>query len=160
MLCSSEERRDAVVQQLSRRDRRFAVSLAGSVQLIRGMGWNLAAKLSRRDLEEMMAERGIAVDQPPIARAMVALRRANSGMKDFHHMWILSRSFSFDDDGLALAVAATSRGVRHRFMKACAIPTIFSADEQRQRQRRVLEKSRIIAAIGLLPVSWTPRKGV
>lgn len=59
MLCSSEERHDAVVQQLSRRDRRFAVSLAGSVQLIRGMRWNLAAKLSRRDLEEMMAERGV-----------------------------------------------------------------------------------------------------
>ncbi|MDX8463247.1 hypothetical protein [Mesorhizobium humile] len=62
------------------------------------MRWNLAAKLSRRDLEEM-AERGIAVDQQPIARAMVAPRRANSGMKDFHRMWILSRSFSFDDAG-------------------------------------------------------------
>ncbi|CDX21044.1 hypothetical protein MPL3356_340151 [Mesorhizobium plurifarium] len=83
------------------------------------MRWNLAAKLSACDLEEMMAERGVAVDQPPIARAMVALGRANSGMKDFHHMWILSRSFDFDDYWLSLAVTATSRDVRHRFMKTC-----------------------------------------
>src|SRR3546814_4809860 len=40
-------------------------------------------------------------------QAMVALGRANSRMKDFYDLWILKRSFSFDDDRLARAIAAT-----------------------------------------------------
>ena len=40
-------------------------------------------------------------------QAMVALGRANSRMKDFYDIWILSRTFSFDDDRLARAIAAT-----------------------------------------------------
>lgn len=40
-------------------------------------------------------------------QAMVALGRANSRMKDFYDIWILSRSFAFDDDRLARAIAAT-----------------------------------------------------
>ena len=34
-------------------------------------------------------------------QAMVALGRANSRMKDFYDIWILSRSFAFEDDRLA-----------------------------------------------------------
>lgn len=35
------------------------------------------------------------------------LGRVNSRMKDFYDIWILSRSFDFDDDRLARAITAT-----------------------------------------------------
>lgn len=71
-------------------------------------------------------------------QAMVALGRANSRMKDFYDIWILSRSFDFDNDKLAQAIAATF--VRRK----TAIPTeppdalspAFARDEQKQRQWR------------------------
>ena len=37
---------------------------------------------------------------------MVLLGRANSRMKDFYDIWILSRLFDFDDDRLARAIAS------------------------------------------------------
>ncbi|AHG49072.1 hypothetical protein RLEG12_09020 (plasmid) [Rhizobium leguminosarum bv. trifolii CB782] len=40
-------------------------------------------------------------------QAMVVLGRANSGMKDFFDIWILRRSFDFNDDRLARAITAT-----------------------------------------------------
>lgn len=40
-------------------------------------------------------------------QAMVALGRANTRMKDFYDIWILSRTFTFDDDRLSRAIAAT-----------------------------------------------------
>ncbi len=69
-------------------------------------------------------------------QAMVVLGRANSRMKDFYDIWILSRSFSFDDDRLAQAIAATFA------RRETAIPTelpdaltpAFAADEHKQRQ--------------------------
>lgn len=71
-------------------------------------------------------------------QAMVALGRANSRMKDFYDIWILSRSFTFDDDRLAKAITATFA------RRKTAIPTelpdaltpAFAADEQKQRQWR------------------------
>lgn len=71
-------------------------------------------------------------------QAMVALGRANSRMKDFYDIWVLSRSFTFDDDRLAQAIAATFA------RRETAIPTVlpdaltpaFAADEQKQRQWR------------------------
>jgi len=39
-------------------------------------------------------------------QAMVALGRANSRMQDFHDIWLLIQSFSFDHDRLARAIAA------------------------------------------------------
>src|SRR3546814_981785 len=42
-------------------------------------------------------------------QAMVALGRANSRMKDFYDIWILKRSFSFDDDRLAQIGRASCR---------------------------------------------------
>jgi len=71
-------------------------------------------------------------------QAMVALGRANSRMKDFYDIWVLSRSFTFDDDRLAQAIAATFA------RRETAIPTelpdaltpTFAADEQKQRQWR------------------------
>lgn len=71
-------------------------------------------------------------------QAMVALGRANSRMKDFYDIWILSRSFTFDDDRLAQAIAATFA------RRKTAVPTelpdaltpAFAADEQKQKQWR------------------------
>ncbi len=71
-------------------------------------------------------------------QAMVGLGRANSRMKDFYDIWILSRSFSFDDDRLAQAIDATFA------RRETAIPTelpdaltpAFAADEQKQQQWR------------------------
>lgn len=40
-------------------------------------------------------------------QAMVALGRANSRMKDFYDIWVLSRTFEFKDDKLPRAIAAT-----------------------------------------------------
>lgn len=40
-------------------------------------------------------------------QAMVALGRANSRMKDFYDIWILSKTFSIAEDRLARAIAAT-----------------------------------------------------
>jgi hypothetical protein len=40
-------------------------------------------------------------------QAMVALGRANTRMKDFYDVWVMSRSFSFEGIRLAQAIAAT-----------------------------------------------------
>lgn len=40
-------------------------------------------------------------------QAMVALGRVNSRMKDFYDVWVLSRTFSFEPENLARAIAAT-----------------------------------------------------
>lgn len=72
-------------------------------------------------------------------QAMVALGRANSRMKDFYDIWILSRSFAFDDDRLARAIAATfaRRGTEIPTERPDALSPAFAADEQKQRQWRV-----------------------
>ncbi|TPK82541.1 nucleotidyl transferase AbiEii/AbiGii toxin family protein [Mesorhizobium sp. B2-4-13] len=71
-------------------------------------------------------------------QAMVALGRANSRMKDFYDIWILSRSFTFDDDRLPRAIAATFE------RRATAIPQdlpdalthAFAEDAAKRRQWR------------------------
>ena len=40
-------------------------------------------------------------------QAMIALGRANSRMKDFYDVWVLGKSYDFNDDHLAQAIAAT-----------------------------------------------------
>jgi hypothetical protein len=68
--------------------------------------------------------------------AMVALGRANSRMKDFYGIWVLSKSFDFAGDRLARAITATFA------RRATAIPVglpdaltpAFANDEQKQRQ--------------------------
>lgn len=71
-------------------------------------------------------------------QAMVALGRANSRMKDFYDIWILSQSFSFDDDRLARAIAATfgRRGTAVPTKPPDALTPEFAADEQKQQQWR------------------------
>ncbi len=69
-------------------------------------------------------------------QAMVTLGRANSRMKDFYDVWLLSRSFPFDDDRLARAIAATFE--RRRTAVPAELPDAlgqgFAEDEQKQRQ--------------------------
>jgi len=71
-------------------------------------------------------------------QAMVALGRINTRMKDFYDIWILSRSFTFDDDRLAQAIAATFE--RRKTMIPQDLPDAFTptfaADEEKQRQWR------------------------
>ena len=71
-------------------------------------------------------------------QAMVALGRANSRMKDFYDIWILSRSFAFDDDRLARAIAATfaRRETAIPENPPDALTPAFAADDQKQRQWR------------------------
>ncbi|PVE20807.1 hypothetical protein DC522_30170, partial [Microvirga sp. KLBC 81] len=72
-------------------------------------------------------------------QAMVVLGRANSRMKDFYDIWILSRSFSFDDDRLARAIAATFARRETQIPENLpdALTLAFAADEQKQQQWRV-----------------------
>ena len=69
-------------------------------------------------------------------QAMVALGRANSRMKDFYDVWLLSRSFSFDDDRLSRAIAATfnRRATPIPLDAPDAFTSAFASDEQKQAQ--------------------------
>ncbi|GES43991.1 hypothetical protein RsS62_32430 [Rhizobium dioscoreae] len=69
-------------------------------------------------------------------QAMVALGRANSRMKDFYDIWILSRSFAYDDDRLARAIAATfaRRGTAIPVELPDGLTPAFAEDDQKQRQ--------------------------
>jgi Nucleotidyl transferase AbiEii toxin, Type IV TA system len=69
-------------------------------------------------------------------QAMMMLGRANSRMKDFHDIWVLSRAYAFEDDGLPRAIAATF------FRRKTPIPTerpdaltaAFANDPAKQQQ--------------------------
>ncbi|EJU14872.1 nucleotidyl transferase AbiEii/AbiGii toxin family protein [Agrobacterium pusense] len=69
-------------------------------------------------------------------QAMVALGRANSRMKDFYDIWILSKSFDFSGDRLARAIAATfaRRETAIPVDLPDALTPAFANDEQKQRQ--------------------------
>jgi len=69
-------------------------------------------------------------------QAMVALGRANSRMKDFYDVWLLSQSIPFDDDRLARAIAATfeRRETEVPVGRPNALTPAFAEDEQKQHQ--------------------------
>jgi len=71
-------------------------------------------------------------------QAMVMLGRANSRMKDFYDIWILGRSFAFNDDRLARAIAATFARRETAIPETLpdALTPAFAADDQKQRQWR------------------------
>lgn len=75
-------------------------------------------------------------------QAMVALGRANSRMKDFYDIWILSRCFTFDDNRLPRAIAATfarrETAIPQDLPDALTSP--FAEDAQKQRQWRAFVK--------------------
>lgn len=69
-------------------------------------------------------------------QAMVALGLANSRMKDFYDVWVLSRAYEFDDDRLERAIAATFQ--RRETALPAETPEAFTAtfasDLTKQRQ--------------------------
>jgi predicted nucleotidyltransferase component of viral defense system len=69
-------------------------------------------------------------------QAMVALGRANSRMKDFYDIWILSRTFRFAEDRLARAIAATfaRRQTTIPTDLPDALTSAFAEDPLKQRQ--------------------------
>ena len=71
-------------------------------------------------------------------QAMVVLGRANSRMKDFYDIWMLSRAGGFDEDRLARAIAATfaRRGTAIPIEPPDAFTPAFSADDTKRRQWR------------------------
>lgn len=71
-------------------------------------------------------------------QVMVALGRANSRMKDFYDIWILSKFFTFDGDRLPRAIAATFARRETPIPQDLpdALTPAFADDEQKQRQWR------------------------
>jgi len=71
-------------------------------------------------------------------QAMVALGRANTRMKDFYDIWVLSRTFEFADDRLARAIAATfaRRTTPVPLETPDALSAAFAADTVKQTQWR------------------------
>ena len=69
-------------------------------------------------------------------QAMVMLGLANSRMKDFYDVWILSRSYEFDDDRLPRAIAATfeRRGTAIPLEAPLALTQAFAFDSGKQLQ--------------------------
>lgn len=76
-------------------------------------------------------------------QALVALGRANSRMKDFYDVWVLSRSFAFDGDRLARAIAATfaQRETEIPAEPPDSLTPAFAADGQKQQQWRAFAEA-------------------
>lgn len=84
--------------------------------------------------------------------AMVALGIANSRMKDFYDVWMLSRTYAFDSHRLSRAIAATfaRRGTIVPENTPDALKTTFSANPMKQAQWKAF--ARDLAAAPLLEV--------
>lgn len=69
-------------------------------------------------------------------QAMVLFGLANTRMKDYYDIWILSRSYAFDAERLSRAIAATfeRRGTAIPEELPDALTTSFSTDATKQRQ--------------------------
>jgi predicted nucleotidyltransferase component of viral defense system len=69
-------------------------------------------------------------------QAMVMLGLANSRMKDFYDVWILSRSYDFENDRLPRAIAATfeRRGTAIPLEAPLALTQAFAFDSGKQLQ--------------------------
>ena len=69
-------------------------------------------------------------------QAMVVLGRANSRMKDFYDVWVLGKSYDFNDGRLAQAIAATfdRRGTPLPDTLPDALTAEFARDEAKRRQ--------------------------
>lgn len=98
-------------------------------------------------------------------QAMVALGRTNSRMKDFYDIWMLSRSFTFDDDRLPRAIAATfaRRETPIPTELPDALTPAFGADVQKQRQWKAfvedvaLQPGDLVDVIGEIAEFLMPR---
>lgn len=87
-------------------------------------------------------------------QAMVALGLANSRMKDFYDVWVLSRAYEFDESRLARAIAATF-GRRDTALPAAApeaLTAAFASDLTKQRQWQAFVRDLGIDVPGLADV--------
>jgi predicted nucleotidyltransferase component of viral defense system len=68
--------------------------------------------------------------------AITSLGRDNTRMKDFHDIWILSRTFTFADDRLPRAIKATfaRRGTAIPTMPPDALTLAFAVDDRKRQQ--------------------------
>lgn len=68
--------------------------------------------------------------------ALVSLGMANSRMKDFFDLWVIAKTFAFDGQALAAAVAATfaRRGTPLPSGAPVALTDAFASDDIKQRQ--------------------------
>ncbi|TAM50094.1 MAG: nucleotidyl transferase AbiEii/AbiGii toxin family protein [Burkholderiaceae bacterium] len=84
-------------------------------------------------------------------QAMVALGLANSRMKDFYDVWVLSRTYDFNDDRLARAVAATfeRRGTALPTEAPEALSATFANDAAKQRQWQAFVRDLGMEVLGL-----------
>lgn len=86
-----------------------------------------APKLRAYAMETVIAEK---------FQAMVALGRANSRMKDFYDIWFLAKTFTFENDRLNRAIAATFK--RRQTEVPVDVPDAltgaFAKDNQKQKQ--------------------------
>lgn len=86
-----------------------------------------APKLRAYAMETVIAEK---------FQAMVVLGRTNSRMKDFYDIWFLAKTFTFEDDRLARAIAATFK--RRQTDVPVDVPDAlmdeFAQDDQKRRQ--------------------------
>jgi predicted nucleotidyltransferase component of viral defense system len=67
-------------------------------------------------------------------QAMVHLGRANSRMKDFYDVWVLSKAYGFDPDRLAKAIAATFE--RRRTAIPSEVPDALTSEFARDAIKR------------------------
>ena len=67
-------------------------------------------------------------------QAMVHLGRANSRMKDFYDVWVLSKAYGFDPDRLAKAIAATFE--RRRTAIPSEVPDALTPEFARDASKR------------------------
>jgi len=84
--------------------------------------------------------------------AMIALGEANSRMKDFYDIYILSRMFDFE--GLVL-YEAISQTLQRRGTPLAAIPTVFSAEFPQLKDKQVQWKT-FQKRIGVVEVTEFP----
>lgn len=84
-------------------------------------------------------------------QAMVALGLANSRMKDFYDVWVLSRAYEFDEDRLARAVAATfeRRDTALPIEAPEALKATFANDPTKRRQWQAFVRDLGIEVPGL-----------
>ena len=68
-------------------------------------------------------------------QAMVYLGRANSRMKDFYDVWMLSKAYEFDEGRLAKAIAATF--TRRRTAIPSDVPDAFTSEFARDASKRL-----------------------
>jgi predicted nucleotidyltransferase component of viral defense system len=87
-------------------------------------------------------------------QAMVMLGRANSRMKDFYDVWMLARSYDFEGDRLARAVAATfARGKTEiPADRPDALTPAFAEDPTKQQQWTAFVKDVAVTPASLAEV--------